>query len=421
MLSYSKTENNLKSKNNSLNLSSSSLSSLSSSNFIEENDMLKHNFSSSSSSSSSSSILKKSKHSVFDKTKKIKNNNISSLEEKKKLWNEFNVEFSKNTPLECIDSKITERDNCEKCNFILAFSEEGFLTCTNENCGIIYKDTLDHSCEWRYYGADDNQATDPNRVGLPIDDLLKESSYGCKILCDGRTSYEMRKIRRYTEYQSVQYKEKSQYEQFQVIKSTAQNSGIPLIIVNDAIKYHKMITEYEQTFRGENKDGITAASVYISCRVNNYPRTPKEIATIFNLDSISATRGCKTAQIILNHLERDKEDSEKTNFCRTKPELFIERYCSKLNINSELTQLCEFICHIVNKNNMMAQNAPHSIASGIVYFIAQVCNLNITKTDIKNISEISEVTINKCYRKLISFDKNILIPKEMQKKYNINY
>jgi transcription initiation factor TFIIB len=215
------------------------------------------------------------------------------------------------------------------------------------------------------------------------------------------------------------YHEKEQNEQFQRIKNIAQNAGISMSIINDAMHYHKKITEYGQTFRAENKDGLIAASIYISCRVNNYPRTPKEIATIFNLNNMCATRGCKKAQLIINQLEQQTENTDKTVFCKIKPELFIERYCSKLNVNTELTQLCEFICHIVNKNNLMPQNAPHSIASGIIYYISQLCKLNISKTDIKHISEISEVTINKCYRKLLTFDKNLLIPSELQKKYDI--
>ena len=37
-----------------------------------------------------------------------------------------------------------------------------------------YKDIVDQSAEWRFYGADDNQHTDPTRCGLPINPLLKE-------------------------------------------------------------------------------------------------------------------------------------------------------------------------------------------------------------------------------------------------------
>ena len=48
-------------------------------------------------------------------------------------------------------------------------------------CGIIYKEVLDHSAEWRYYGAGDNKSSNPTRCGIPIDPLLEVSSYGCKV------------------------------------------------------------------------------------------------------------------------------------------------------------------------------------------------------------------------------------------------
>jgi transcription initiation factor TFIIB len=277
---------------------------------------------------------------------------------------------------------------------------------------------LDQSPEWRYYGADDNQSNDPTRCGMPINPLLEESSYGCKVLCIGKSSYEMRKIRRYTEWQSMPYKEKSQYDEFQRITLMAQNAGIPKLIIDDAIRYHKKICEYEQTFRGDNKDGLIAASIYISCRINNYPRTAKELATIFHLDVTSATHGCKNAQSIINHLEKDVNNDEKTSFCKTKPEAFIERYCSRLNINSELTNLCKFIAIKIEKQNLMPENTPHSIAAGIVYFIAQTCKLNLCKKDVKTISEISEVTINKCFKKLEKIAEQ-LIPAVIMKKYGI--
>ena len=51
----------------------------------------------------------------------------------------------------------------------------------------------------------------------------------------GPMSYEMRKIRRYTEWQSMPYKEKSQYDDFQIITIMAQNAGIPKMIIDSAI------------------------------------------------------------------------------------------------------------------------------------------------------------------------------------------
>jgi len=351
----------------------------------------------------------------MDSEKKVTKKKKYNLN-KAKIWNMFDNEIgTEKQQLECIYRNSGEREFCDTCQSSLAFTEQGFLECTNKQCCIIYKDVLDSSAEWRFYGADDNQSSDPTRCGMPINPLLKESSYGCKVICDGRSSYEMRKIRRYTEWQSMPYKEKSQYDEFQRITTMAHNSGISKLIIDDAIRYHKMISE-QKTFRGLNRDGIIAASIYISCRINDHPRTAKEIATIFHLDTTSATKGCKNATSIINSMEVDVNNENKTHLGTTNPGDFIDRYCSRLNMNSELTKLCKFIAVRIEKNNIMPENTPHSIASGVIYFVCMNCALNINKRDIHNISEISEVTINKCYKKLDTIREKLL-PNAIINKY----
>ena len=346
---------------------------------------------------------------MADKTKKIK-----KKINKKHLWNSFKNEINEKD-IECLYSTDKPQDICHCCESILMINDEGFLNCSNKSCGIVYKDIIDHSAEWRYYGADDSNICDPTRAGPPINPLLKESSFGCKVMCNSVASYEMRKIKRYSEWQSMPYKEKSQYDEFQRITLLATQGGIPKIIIDDALKYHKLITE-KKTFRGLNRDGIIAASIYIASRINNYPRTIKEIATIFYLDNTSATRGCKNAISIINDSEFNFNNEDKTLLCNTTPSSFIERYCSKLNINHELTKLCSFIAIRLVKNNLIPENTPHSIAAGIVYFVSQECNLNVSKQNINAISGISEVTINKCYKKLLTI-KDVLIPKVILEKY----
>ena len=335
----------------------------------------------------------------------------------KKLWNAFESVENKEKKLELLyeSQNLRQREKCDLCNSAVAYTQQKLLTCTNTSCAVVYKDILDETAEWRYYGADDNSMSDPTRCGMPINPLLKESSYGCKVICGGRSSYEMRKIRRYTEWQSMPYKEKSQYDEFETIKLMSKNAGIPKIIVDEALRQHKKLSE-EKTFRGDNRDGIIAASIYIAARIHKYPRTAKEIASIFHLDNTSATKGCKNAVNLLNKMEKDDVSSDKTHFYKTTPTAFIERYCSKLGLNKELTKVCLFVAHKISQKNLIPENTPHSVAAGIVYFVAQTCNLNVSKKNVNKCSEISEVTINKCYKKLDKF-KQELIPQIILKKY----
>lgn len=380
----------------------------------------------------------------FAKTKKKKT--FISNSEKKKLWGIFDMETEESieektegpdTPInlsnsiECIydvdisdacsnpsnhlpistlslngraDTKMAETDliqnKCHLCTAPLIIMEDGFPTCTNNKCGIMYTKTLDYSPEWRYYGSEDKNATDPTRCGNPINPLLQESSFGCKILCGQNASYEMKRIRKYTEWGAMPHREKSLYDEFQFITIMAQNSGIPKIFIDDAMAIHKDISE-QKMFRGMNRDGIKAASIYISCRQNGCPRTAHEIAEIFHLDKTSATNGCSMAVNIMSNIKRNTGNgTQSQDLCTTTPSSFIDRYCSRLNMNSELTTLSKFIAQKIERDASINNNTPHSIAAGIVYFIGQTCNLPISKTDVKQVCGVSEVTINKCYKKL---------------------
>lgn len=299
---------------------------------------------------------------------------------------------------------------CDKCSSALAVSDMGFYACTNRMCGVLYTESIDASAEWRYYSADDGCfGADPTRCGLPINPLLRESSYGCSVSGRGRMSFEMRKIKKYTDWQSMPYREKARYNEFQTIAIMANNAGISKLIIDDAMRFHKRISDWKK-YRGINRDGITAASIYISCRVNKNPRTAKEIAKMFALDTTSATRGCKNAMNIISELEYDLDDNQKTQYYDTKPVAFIDRYCSKLNIDHELMLLSRFVALKTEKLCITPENTPHSIASGVIYLVAKICNLSVSKRDIHTVSNISEVTVNKCYKKLARHTNDLIPP-----------
>lgn len=354
----------------------------------------------------------------MNKTQKKKK--TMSNENKSKLWEIFDsdkkiLDDEPISKIECLYSATGQHDMCSTCNSYLIIMDDGFPTCTNPECCIMYRDVLDYSPEWRFYGAEDKNANDPTRCGNPINPLLVESSFGCKVLCSNNSSYEMKKIRKWTEWQSMPHKEKSLYDEFQFITHMAQNSGIPKIFIDDAMVLHKDISE-QKMFRGMNRDGIKAASIYISCRLNGCPRTAHEIAEIFKLDKTSATNGCSMAVNILHNIERNMDPSQKTDLCVTLPSSFIDRYCSRMNFNKEMTMLAKFVTNKIEKNNIITDNIPHAIAAGVVYFVSQICGMNTNKVDIKNVSGVSEVTINKCYKKLDSI-KDSLVPKSILDKY----
>lgn len=124
-----------------------------------------------------------------------------------------------NTSVECIyDVNKKETGLCVLCNSTLVIMEEGFPTCTNPSCSVICTDTLDYSPEWRFYGADDKNSSDPTRCGNPINPLLIESSFGCKVMHTSNLSHEMKNICKWIEWQSMPHRENLYIANFNLLQ-----------------------------------------------------------------------------------------------------------------------------------------------------------------------------------------------------------
>ena len=78
--------------------------------------------------------------------------------------------------------------------------------------------------------------------------------------------------------------------------------------------------------------------------------------------------------------------------------------------------LCHFIARKVEEGDIITDNNPQAIATGIILFVAMVCHQDISKKTIAKVCGVSDVTIMKCYNKLIAL-KTELVPKCLLDKY----
>jgi transcription initiation factor TFIIB len=216
----------------------------------------------------------------------------------------------------------------------------------------------------------------------------------------------MKMIRKYHMWNSMNYKERSLYSIFDNITLHAANHGIPQSIIDEAKVLYKKLSEAKIS-RGDNRSGLIASSIYMACKSNKVPRSTKEIAKIFNLKATTMTRGCKKFQDIMN-----------MNLTSTCPTDFIKRFSSKFNIPNEIKELCKYVVEKADELNIVSENTPPSMAASSLYLCNVICDLGITKKDLANSCEISQVTLTKCYKKLYAY-RGYLFPKEAILKYNI--
>ena len=297
-------------------------------------------------------------------------------------------------------SQLDEERKCEHCFSTHVVLEDGNYIC--RTCGTLVSRHIDLHAEWRFYGCEDSKNNDPTRCGLPTNELLPDSSLGSMIGFGYNESHDIRIMRKYHMWNCMTYKERSLYNIFDTLTVNAVNNGIPKSIIEEAKMLYKKISEMKIS-RGENRSGLIASSIYMSCKNNKVPRSTKEIAKIFNLKVTTMTKGCKKFQEIM-----------KINMASTNAEDFICRFCSKLNMDKSMRDICKCIVQKAEELSIVSENTPPSIAAGSIYLCNVLCNWNLTKKELSDACEISQVTISKCYKKLHNFRLNLFAPELIQ-------
>ena len=276
-------------------------------------------------------------------------------------------------------------NNCINCNNNNFINDNGLIICSD--CNTVQSISIENNAEWRYYGCDDNKGSDPTRVGLPTNNLLPVSSLGSFIGTNGKDSYEIKKIRKYDNWNKMPYRERSLNSTFDNFNIKASNNGINSAVVDEAKIMYKEITE-NKISRGKNKKGLEASCFLMAFKKLEVARSAKEIAEKFDLNIKVMTKGCK----IYHNLTH-------CNIAPTKPEDFISRFCCKLKFNDDLINLAKIIA---NKGaEILTENTPQSIAAGCIYLVCNLCKLKVTKKEVHLSCSVSEVTINKCYKNLL--------------------
>ncbi len=311
------------------------------------------------------------------------------------------------------EKPIVNKDFCEFCNTNTLAYEDGKLYCVK--CGIFQQKRLNHNVEYRYYGDSDNKSSNPERVGMPTNFLLPESSLGSLIGYNyGNNSYNFRKMKQYNSWNAMPYKERSQWKVYSQIATLCKKGGLPNIIIEESKTYYKTISETSIS-RGSNRQGIIAACVFQACKKIKVPRSAKEIAGIFKIEMQDMTHGIKRFKEIWRI-----SDSHKLKIRTSNPLDYIDRFCSNLSVPGDIKHISEFIAVKAKTSisNLVEDNTSPSIAAGSIYLACSLCNQNISKRQVANACKISEVTIAKCYKKLYQ-NRDKVFPKTACLKYNI--
>lgn len=288
---------------------------------------------------------------------------------------------------------------CAFCGRGAVVFHEGDFVC--QHCGSLAHRVIDTHAEWRLFGGGDASSgrTGANmmRCGLPVNDMLPESSLGSLIgHCTGSCSREVRMMRRYHLWSSMSYKERTLYSIFEGMTVSSTNHGIPRSILEEAKALYKQVRDQKKITRGNNRAGLIAASVYTACKNSKVPRSTKEVAAIFGLDCPTMTRCCKRFQEMLHVAPVTTTAAD-----------FVSRYCSHLSLDRSRRDVVRRIVDTVVQEDLVSECTPPSIAVASIFMCSNVLQWGINKKELAQACDISQVTITKCYKKLLACQEQL--------------
>jgi transcription initiation factor TFIIIB Brf1 subunit/transcription initiation factor TFIIB len=154
-------------------------------------------------------------------------------------------------------------------------------------------------------------------------------------------------------------------------------------VLKDAKILYRKFNE-EKLTRGAVRLGIKANCVLYACRLAQTPRTTKEIADMFGIQSKDISR---TTQIFKDNIL----GVTKKNYV-TKSYDVMQRLLNSFEVTREERLKCNKMCTATDNCVELMSKTPNSVASAIIYI---VIGHRVTKTEMCDKCSVSIPTLNK--------------------------
>ena len=302
--------------------------------------------------------------------------------------------------LKSIDSNKIIEDVCSNCKSdSLVKNQNGERIC--KDCGLVNSELYDEIPEFN------NDLEGSSRYGCPSNYFYPKSALGTKIRARG-----FNKLSNLQKQGQMPYREKSLLETLTKIQKKCKQYNISQTVIDSAKILYKKVSDCKHTkgkrvgknriMRCINLRSMIAACLFHACKLQGEPRSPKEIADIYDLEIKNVNKGCR------KFLELIDIESLNTEFNSSRSFDFIDRFASKLNLSDEYIQIAKDISTNIHKLDIASTHEPPSVAAGCILMVSVVYRLDISKKQISEVFKISDVTISKTYRRIYPFHNIVM-------------
>ena len=248
---------------------------------------------------------------------------------------------------------------CRECSAVKLISPEGLPTCSD--CGLVDSYFVDDTAEWTSGVTDDGKVNDPSRCGNPNanPELFSQNwGKGTIISTQHASTYENKRMAKINFHMSMNHKDRSLFHAYKDIDEACHT--LPEVVLKDAKMFYRKFNDGKLT-RGAVRLGIKANCVLYACRLAQHPRTTKEIADMFGIQSKDISR---TTQIFKETIE----GVTKKNYV-TKAFDVMQRLLNSFDVTREQRLRCNKMCSATEDCVDLISKTKKKIAYSIIYIV----------------------------------------------------
>lgn len=284
-------------------------------------------------------------------------------------------------------TELVHQTNCKK-NSMITDTDTGEIACSN--CGAVsLEKIINVSAEFSGFSEQDNKNS--SRVGMKTS--LKMSDRGLSTIMESedkdssgkRLSIENRRmfyrLRMWDRNSRSSISVKSFQKAFTLLDGIRSKLALPESVVEETAYLFRKIAA-KKILAGRSTSSMLCATVYMTCRLTDTPRTLQDIADAGNLKKKNLQRAYR---FLMKELELYPETYN--------PMEFVTRVSKAVGLSEKTERLSFKILTICEKKNVSTSKNPMAMAAAAINLASLMNGEKITQMKISKASGISAVTI----------------------------
>jgi transcription initiation factor TFIIIB Brf1 subunit/transcription initiation factor TFIIB len=317
------------------------------------------------------------------------------MELEQAAWAAFDLIRAEAPPCPAFD-KLAEY-HCNVCGGRKSYDVYDDLpVCTD--CGKVDDSYVSDEPEWRSGLDESGVASDPSRIGAPVNTDHFSAAWGQGTLIrvpawrgpNSPSTYKQMRMARIHQHSTMNHRDRALFHAYLSLdKVGKQILNLPEAVLYQAKIKYKAFNEAVLT-RGAVRNGIKANCIFQACREFGVARTTKEIADAFGIPPRDLSR---TTEIFQEHVPDKKVHV-------TTPADLIARFVNEIAcipdaVRGRIKMKIVKGCHALDECVELMGRTPKAVACAVIFYVLSLEGLKPNKTDICRICDVSVPTLGK--------------------------